>query len=155
MGGGLLQLVAKNVQDIYLTDNPTITFFKTVFRRHTNFSKNELDLTFASKLDFGKESYCKIERFGDLIHRLYLVITLPKINIIYRSLKIEEVQNLLRLYDIIWVTSKEPSAQFTSADFLEVQLLIQNKIATLRTDLTTINQNLRTLTPDGKFHPSV
>ena len=38
MGGGLLQLVATGQQDIYLTGNPQITFFKIVYRRHTNFS---------------------------------------------------------------------------------------------------------------------
>ena len=38
MGGGLMQLVAYGAQDIYLTGNPQITFFKVVYRRHTNFS---------------------------------------------------------------------------------------------------------------------
>ena len=38
MGGGLMQLVAYGAQDIYLTGNPQITFFKDVYRRHTNFS---------------------------------------------------------------------------------------------------------------------
>ena len=40
MGGGLVQLVAYGAQDIYLTGNPQITFFKVVYRRHTNFSWN-------------------------------------------------------------------------------------------------------------------
>ena len=38
MGGGLMELVAKGSQDIYLTGNPQITFFKTIYKRHTNFS---------------------------------------------------------------------------------------------------------------------
>ena len=38
MGGGLLQLIAYGAQDVYLTGNPQITFFKIVYRRHTNFS---------------------------------------------------------------------------------------------------------------------
>ena len=38
MGGGLMQLVAYGAQDIYLTGHPQITFFKVVYRRHTNFS---------------------------------------------------------------------------------------------------------------------
>ena len=38
MGGGLMQLVAYGAQDIYLTGNPQITFFKVVYRRHTNFA---------------------------------------------------------------------------------------------------------------------
>ena len=38
MAGGLMQLIAYGAQDIYLTGNPQITFFKVVYRRHTNFS---------------------------------------------------------------------------------------------------------------------
>ena len=41
MGGGLMQLVAYGAQDIYLTGNPQITFFKVVYRRHTNFSMED------------------------------------------------------------------------------------------------------------------
>ena len=42
MGGGLMQLVAYGAQDIYLTGNPQITFFKVVYRRHTNFAWSRL-----------------------------------------------------------------------------------------------------------------
>ena len=43
MGGGLMQLVAMGAQDVFLTGNPQITFFKVVYRRHTNFSKEVLN----------------------------------------------------------------------------------------------------------------
>ena len=46
MGGGLMQLVAYGAQDIYLTGNPQITFFKVVYRRHTNFSMESIEQTF-------------------------------------------------------------------------------------------------------------
>ena len=42
MGGGLMQLVAYGAQDVYLTGNPQITFFKVVYRRHTNFSTESI-----------------------------------------------------------------------------------------------------------------
>ena len=45
MGGGLLQLVAYGAQDVYLTGNPQITFFKVTYRRHTNFEKGYLGIT--------------------------------------------------------------------------------------------------------------
>jgi len=45
MGGGLMQLVAYGAQDIYLTGNPQITFFKVVYRRHTNFSMEAISQT--------------------------------------------------------------------------------------------------------------
>ena len=45
MGGGLMQLVAYGAQDVYLTGNPQITFFKVVYRRHTNFSMESIQQT--------------------------------------------------------------------------------------------------------------
>ena len=38
MAGALMQLVAYGAQDVYLTAEPTITFWKAVYRRHTNFA---------------------------------------------------------------------------------------------------------------------
>ena len=58
MGGGLMQLVAYGAQDIYLTGNPQITFFKVVYRRHTNFSMEAIEQTFNGSADFGKRVTC-------------------------------------------------------------------------------------------------
>ena len=77
MGGGLMQLVAYGAQDIYLTGNPQITFFKVVYRRHTNFSIESIEQTFNGTADFGKKVSCTISRNGDLVHRIYLQTTLP------------------------------------------------------------------------------
>jgi hypothetical protein len=79
MGGGLMQLVAYGAQDIYLTGNPQITFFKVVYRRHTNFSMESIEQTFNGSADFGKKVTCTISRNGDLISRVYLQVTLPRI----------------------------------------------------------------------------
>ncbi len=79
MGGGLMQLVAYGAQDIYLTGNPQITFFKVVYRRHTNFSIETITQTFNSTADFGKKTNVTISRNGDLISRMYLVVKVPKI----------------------------------------------------------------------------
>jgi hypothetical protein len=38
MGGGLLQLITRGVQDAILTQNPQVTFFKLVYKQHTNFA---------------------------------------------------------------------------------------------------------------------
>jgi len=72
MGGGLMQLVAYGAQDIYLTGNPQITFFKVVYRRHTNFSMEAIRQTFDGTSDFGNKVTATIARNGDLIHRMYL-----------------------------------------------------------------------------------
>ena len=77
MGGGLLQLVAYGAQDVYLTGNPQITFFKVVYRRHTNFSMESIEQTFNGSVGFGKRVTCQISRNGDLIHRMYLQAAVP------------------------------------------------------------------------------
>ena len=81
MGGGLMQLVAYGAQDIYLTGNPQITFFKVVYRRHTNFSMEAIEQTFNGNPGFGKKVSCTISRNGDLIHRVYLQTTLPEVDL--------------------------------------------------------------------------
>ena len=72
MGGGLMQLVAYGAQDIYLTGNPQITFFKIVYRRHTNFSMESIKQTFSGTPGFGKSVTAIISRNGDLVNRMYL-----------------------------------------------------------------------------------
>uniref|UniRef100_A0A6C0BH73 Major capsid protein N-terminal domain-containing protein n=1 Tax=viral metagenome TaxID=1070528 RepID=A0A6C0BH73_9ZZZZ len=80
-GGGLMQLVAYGAQDIYLTGNPQITFFKVVYRRHTNFAMEAIEQTFNGTANFGKRVTCTISRNGDLIHRIYLQATLPQVTL--------------------------------------------------------------------------
>jgi hypothetical protein len=91
MAGGVLQLVTKGIENVFLNSEPQITFFKTIYRRHTNFSRTEFDLNFTDGLNFGNESVCRIKKYGDLLHRIYLVLTLPKIDLVYRSLLIRDI----------------------------------------------------------------
>ena len=72
MGGGLMQLVAYGAQDVYLTGNPQITFFKVVYRRHTNFSMESIEQTFDGNADYNRRVSCTISRNGDLISNMYL-----------------------------------------------------------------------------------
>jgi len=80
MAGGLMQLVAYGAQDVYLTGNPQITFWKVTYRRHTNFAMESIEQTFNGQADFGRRVTCTISRNGDLAYRTYLQITLPEIN---------------------------------------------------------------------------
>jgi hypothetical protein len=75
MGGGLMQLVAYGAQDIYLTGNPQITFFKVVYRRHTNFSMEAIEQTFNGNTGYGNRVTATISRNGDLVSRMYLEYT--------------------------------------------------------------------------------
>lgn len=75
----MLQLVAYGAQDVYLTGNPQITFWKVVYRRYTNFAIESIQQTFNGAADFGKRVTCTIARNGDLIYRVYLQVTLPDV----------------------------------------------------------------------------
>ena len=75
MAGGLLQLVAYGAQDVYLTSNPQITFFKVVYRRHTNFSIESIKQTFNGTADFGQDVSITIQRNADLVYKMYFQTT--------------------------------------------------------------------------------
>jgi len=79
MTGGLIQLVAYGIDDMYLTTDPQITFFKIVYRRHTNFSIEQIPQYFLNIPDFGKQSTCVISRSGDLVGNIMIVVNLPKV----------------------------------------------------------------------------
>ena len=80
MGGGLMQLISLGAQDSYLTGNPQMSFFKVVYRKHTNFAIESIEQTFNSKLDWGKRATATISCNGDLIQQMYLEIVLPQMN---------------------------------------------------------------------------
>lgn len=79
MSGGLMQLVAYGAQDVYLTGRPQITFFKVVYRRHTNFSTETIEQTLSGTIDFGKRQTVTILRNGDLAMQVYLKVILPAV----------------------------------------------------------------------------
>ena len=80
MGGGLMQLVAIGAMDVYLTGKPQITFFKTVFKRHTNFSIEPIEQSWLSTSDFGRSVNCIMNRVGDLITKMHVVVSLPAVD---------------------------------------------------------------------------
>ena len=77
MGGGLLQLVAYGAQDVYLTGNPQITFFKVVYRRHTNFAIESIMQTYNGTAQYGSSITCTVSRNGDVINRTYVEVEVP------------------------------------------------------------------------------
>ena len=83
MPGGLLNLISEGNQNIYLTGNPTKTFFKTAYAKHTNFGmqKFRIDMDGARTLRLLEESEFKfkIPRYADLVSDTYIVVTLPHI----------------------------------------------------------------------------
>jgi hypothetical protein len=85
MGGGLMQLVAYGAQDVYLTGNPQITFFKVVYRRHTNFSMECIQQTWSGSDIADGRCVATISRNGDLVHKMHLQIDVGA-NTVHKSI---------------------------------------------------------------------
>jgi len=76
---GLMQLVAYGAQDVYLTGNPQITFFKVVYRRHTNFAVEGIAVPLTGSINFGSKATVTIQRNGDLMLQTYLRVVMKEV----------------------------------------------------------------------------
>jgi hypothetical protein len=81
MGGGLMQLVSYGAQDIYISGNPQITFWKILYKRHTNFAMESIEVTFNGQADFNKRVTAVINRNADLMYKTYVQVVLPQVNL--------------------------------------------------------------------------
>lgn len=79
MGIGLLILVQVGKQNIYLSAQPEITYFKIAYKRYTNFSIESTPQYFKTTPDFGRKCTVNIGRNADLLGSCYLYVTLPNI----------------------------------------------------------------------------
>jgi hypothetical protein len=77
MGGGLLQLVAHGAQDVYISGNPQITFWKVLFKRHTNFAMEAFRVNFTGAPQYGQRVVAVVNRNADLIYKTYIEVVLP------------------------------------------------------------------------------
>jgi hypothetical protein len=74
-----MQLVSYGAQDIYISGNPQITFWKVLYKRHTNFAMEAIEVTFNGQADFGRRVTAVISRNADLMYRTYIQVTLPQV----------------------------------------------------------------------------
>lgn len=79
MTAGLLQLVAKDVEDMYLVSQPQITFFKVLYRRHTMFAIESLQQDFSNPANFGNTVTCTLSKTGDLVNTVTVYVEIPAI----------------------------------------------------------------------------
>ena len=83
MGGGLLNLMAHGAENLIINGNPKTTYFKTVYKTHTNFGiqKFRVDYNGQRMLDLNKETELtfKIPRYADLVNDVYMAINIPDI----------------------------------------------------------------------------
>jgi hypothetical protein len=78
MGGGLLQLVAYGAQDAYISGNPQITFWKGLFKRHTNFAMEPFRINFSGQIQWGTKQTAIVGRHADLLYSTYVEVVLPR-----------------------------------------------------------------------------
>lgn len=152
MTGGLLQLVAKGPDDIYIIDDPQITFFKIVYRRHTNFCMYPCYLNFDKELDFGQSSKCRLRAKGDMITQLYLEIVLPDIYMDLNKVKRIQIKQILKEYSIQWNYFNYDD-EIVTFDIYEQEIipLIENKINELISNLNTFQSDLNYLEKQKNF----
>ena len=78
MGGGLIQIVSIGEENLFLSESPQITYFKKVYKRHTNFSIESIPQNFSTDPNFGSKVTCTLSKTnGDLINKMYISLTLP------------------------------------------------------------------------------
>lgn len=94
MPGGLLQLISNGTQDSFLSLNPEFTFFKFVYKKHTNFSISYSNINFKTNFNFGSINILDIPKYGDLISKINLLVSLPEINIKYTNSKYDLLYSL-------------------------------------------------------------
>lgn len=134
MAGGLIQLVAYGAQDMYLTGNPQVTYFKIVYRRYTSFAIESITQTLSGSVGFGKRVTCTISRNGDLVTDVFLEITLKKSGDTFYPAEalISEIEleiggqridkhyaDWFRMYDNLWRKDSERNQYRRMTDFVD------------------------------------
>jgi hypothetical protein len=76
-----MQLVSYGAQDIYISGNPQITFWKILYKRHTNFAMESIEVTFNGQADFNKRVTAVINRNADLMYKTYVQVVLPQVEL--------------------------------------------------------------------------
>ena len=131
MGGGLLQLVAYGAQDIYLTGNPQITFFKIVYRRHTNFSMESIKQTINGSSTIS-DTYVTagtvtVSRNGDLLSQIYVRTDQETTSGINGDYLVEDVEieiggqridKQYRVWNQVWTELTTPSSKSKGLKYL-------------------------------------
>jgi hypothetical protein len=112
MGGGLLQLVAYGAQDAYITGNPHITFWKVLYKRHTNFAMEAFRVNFTGKPQYGQRVVAVINRNADLMYKTYLEVTLPDTSAAATT----------NTYDVLWTGDAQRRLGYALLKKLEVEI---------------------------------
>ena len=145
MPGGLLQLASQGYQDVFLTDDPEITFYKKVYRKYTNFAIEDKEIKISDTIDFGKQITCIIPKHGDLLGNCTLKIKLPKLENKIKTIKIDENITVLNYDDFYKKNKIEIIDNFINFNFDDVLGLNNKVMITLKNILNDYNINYKKL----------
>ena len=112
MGGGLLQLVAYGAQDAYITGNPHITFWKVLYKRHTNFAMEAFRVNFTGAPQYGQRVVAVINRNADLMYKTYLEVVLPD----------TQTTATGAAYDVLWTNGGQRRLGYILLKKIEVEI---------------------------------
>ena len=85
MSAGQIQLVSYSEENEYLSDDALISFFKIIYKRYTNFSIETVRVEFLNKPTFGNKYTCEVSKYGDLLHRTWVIIDIPEIPVMLNN----------------------------------------------------------------------
>jgi len=154
MTGGLIQIASQGTQDLYLTGVPEITFFKVVYRRHTVFSTEHIRIGFDDKVGFGRESTLNIPKLGDLIHKMYVEVTIPEmalkrnISNVSSTDKNTAYANYIKAYKFMKINLNAYRAgydQYIASNVTTAEPIITDILEEFATGDTTVISNFQSL----------
>lgn len=147
--GGIVQIAVYGAQDLYLTGNPQITFFKIVYRRYTNFAIQSSRQEFIGDVDFGSDVKCVIDKQGDLMNKVYLDIDLPSVCIPRKEIRDPTIIQSMRDDYATWRNIYDLTCAYVKANtklakdlvlLLRTQNICQNEIDVFMCDARTVRQ---------------
>lgn len=150
--GTLLQLVAKNHENKYLDSNADITQFKKIYRRNLNFSiHNSENISDKNEFDFGSNVEFEIKNDGDLLHKMYILVDLPVINLKRYNPTFKFITNVLKEYNIIWNYNSNENEFVSLEDYnnILIELINSNIIQSINT--YNISTNALVILADNTF----
>ena len=159
MTGGLIQIASQGTQDLYLTGVPEITFFKVVYRRHTVFSTEHIRIGFDDKVGFGRESTLNIPKLGDLIHKMYVEVTIPEmalkrnISNVSSTDKNTAYANYIKAYKFMKINLNAYRAgydQYIASNVTTAEPIITDILEEFATGDTTVISKVQLLNPYHK-----
>lgn len=138
-----MQLVAYGAQDLYLTGDPEITFFKAIYKRHTNYSLESIEQTFNGQVGYGKRVSCTISRNGDLLTNMYLEVVMEAdgaswfpVEALVKEVELEiggqkidrHYSDWFRIYDELFRAGTQKNAYFRMTNFPHEDQIIGSPI---------------------------